>query len=159
MSIEKFETIKWFMDIAFEEAISSYHSDEVPVGCVIVDQFGNVLAQAANKKEKNWDSTAHAEILAIRMAGQKLQNWRLTKCSIYLTLEPCLMCLSAIYQSRIQTVYFGAYDLKSGSLSKGINLNKYSFNHKVEFFAGINHYQNSQLLSQFFKEKRQNHQT
>jgi tRNA(adenine34) deaminase len=145
------------MTIAQEEAIKAYHANEVPVGAVLIDDNENILAQTHNTKENDFNPVAHAEMLAIQKAAQALSNWRLSDCSLYVTLEPCPMCMGAIYQSRIKNLYFGAYDKKGGALSNGLNLNEKSFNHKINIYGGLNHYENSQLLSQFFKQKRQNY--
>ena len=101
------------MLLALKEAQKAFEIDEVPVGCVIVLN-NKIIAKAHNKKEINNDPCGHAEILAIRKASKKLNNWRLEDCEIYVTIEPCIMCSGAIIQSRIKKVYFGASDNKGG---------------------------------------------
>lgn len=95
-----------YMSIAIQEAQKAFDLDEVPVGAVIVKN-GQIIAQAHNIKEKTQKITKHAELIAIEMASEKLSNWRLNDCEIYITLEPCPMCASAIHQARIQAVYYG----------------------------------------------------
>lgn len=146
------------MDLALNLAGDAFHKDEVPVGAVIVSEQGEILAETYNLKETNFDACAHAEILAIQKASLNLKSWRLNNCSIFVTLEPCPMCLSAILQSRIQNLYFGAYDKKGGSLSLGYNFNKDErLNHKFNVYGGLRHIECSKILSNFFKQKRQKH--
>lgn len=147
--------VDFYMLEALREAQEASFQDEVPVGCVIVGPHGEVLSRAHNLKEKLCDTTAHAELLAIREASNKIQNWRLLNCSIFVTLEPCPMCLSAILQARLSTLYFGAYDPKGGALSLGYNFPKDDrFNHRFGVVGGVNHYECSRLLSDYFKQKR-----
>ena len=150
--------VNHFMNLAYKLAEDAFSKDEVPVGAVIVSEHGEILAETFNLKESNHDVCAHAEILALKEAAQRLQSWRLNNCSLFVTLEPCPMCLSAISQSRIKDLYFGAYDKKGGALSLGYNFHKDSrLNHKFSIYGGLNHYPSSQLLSKFFKLKRQKH--
>lgn len=145
----------WLMDEALREAESAYHKDEVPVGALVVDSCGVVLSQAHNLKEKTNNPCGHAEILAIIQAGKKINNWRLLQCSLYVTLEPCPMCLSALVQARIEHLYFGAYDAKGGALSLQYNFHKdQKLNHSFTVLGGLRHLECSKLLSTFFKEKR-----
>ncbi len=147
-----------YMSQALTEAKSAFYEDEVPVGCVIVSPHGEVLAQTYNLKEKTKDACAHAELLAIKEASQKLDDWRLIGCHVYVTLEPCPMCLSALLQARIDTLYFGAYDRKGGAISLGMNMYKDSrLNHSFNVVGGIKHFECSQILSQFFRQKRDRH--
>lgn len=144
------------MSLAYEQAQIAAWNGEVPVGAVIVSSEGQLLAQSYNLKEKNFDSCAHAEILAIREAGQQQQGWRLSGCSLFVTLEPCPMCLNAMLQARIEHLYFGAYDVKGGALSLGYNFYKDSrLNHSFQVTGGVQHYKCSQQISQFFKNKRE----
>ena len=147
--------INQYMDQAFIEAKNAYHEDEVPIGCVIVSKHGETLASTYNLKEKKHDACAHAEILAIKAAGERLKGWRLLDCSIFVTLEPCPMCLSAILQSRIANLYFGAYDKKGGALSLNYNFPADTrLNHTFNIMGGIQHYKCSRLLSNYFRQKR-----
>lgn len=148
----------WLMDDALIEAEKAYCEDEVPIGAVIVDSNGTVLARAHNVKEKSNNPCGHAEILAITEATKKIGNWRLLNCSLYVTLEPCPMCLSAMIQARIGTLYFGAYDPKGGSLSLNYNFYKdQKLNHSFAVVGGLRHFECSRLLSKFFREKRVNY--
>lgn len=142
------------MSQALLEAKSAFHEDEVPVGCLIVSPHGETLARTYNTKEQTNDACAHAEVLAIQKAGQKV-GWRLLDCSLIVTLEPCPMCLSAMLQARIGALYFGAYDRKGGALSLGYNFAADKrLNHTFSIMGGVRHYECSSLLSTYFKQKR-----
>ena len=148
----------WLMEEALIEADKAYREDEVPIGAVIVNAEGIIIAKAHNKKEKINNPCGHAEILAITEAAKKIGNWRLINCSLLVTLEPCPMCLSAMIQARIGTLYFGAYDPKGGSLSLNYNFYKdQKLNHSFPVIGGVRHFECSKLLSQFFREKRANY--
>ncbi|MBC7537717.1 MAG: nucleoside deaminase [Bacteriovorax sp.] len=158
MSNTIFQDQLWLMDEALIEADKAYRIDEVPIGAVVVDSRGVVLSRSHNIKEKNHNPCGHAEILAITEAAKKLNNWRLINCSLYVTLEPCPMCLSAMIQARIGTLYFGAYDPKGGSLSLNYNFYKdQKLNHSFPVIGGLRHFECSKLLSNFFREKRTNY--
>ena len=145
----------WLMDESLKEAHKAYREDEVPIGAVIVDAEGAIISRAHNQKEKVHNPCGHAEILAITEAAKKLGNWRLLNCSLYVTLEPCPMCLSALVQARIAHLYFGAYDTKGGALSLNYNFYKdQKLNHSFPVLGGLRHFECSKLLSTFFKEKR-----
>lgn len=148
----------WNMSIAIEEAEQAYREFEVPVGAVIFSQDGKILAKAYNKKEKNNDPCGHAEILAIKSAAKFIENWRLTGCSLYVTLEPCPMCLGAMAQARISKLIFGAYDPKGGALSLNYNLHADKrLNHCFSVTGGIRHYECSNIISTFFRNNRKNY--
>lgn len=154
-TLKKIQDHQWHMQSALIEARKAYKADEVPIGAVIVDASGNVLSSQHNIKESTSNPIGHAEILCIQDACEKIGNWRLENCTLYVTLEPCPMCMSALQQCRIKTVVFGAYDPKGGALSLGFNLNNNKkLNHQFEVIGGIAHFECSQILSQFFKEKR-----
>lgn len=125
---------------------------EVAVGAVIVKD-GEMIASACNRKESLNDVTAHAEILAIKEAAQKLKNWRLDNCELYVTLEPCPMCAWAIIQSRIKTVYFGSYDTNYGALGSAIDVRKLA-NSGLKVYGGIMEEECDKLLAECFKELR-----
>jgi tRNA(adenine34) deaminase len=153
--LHKFEDKLWLMGEAITEADRAYRLDEVPIGAVIVDPDGVIIARAHNIKEKTHNPCGHAEILAITDAAKKLSNWRLLDCSVYVTLEPCPMCLSAMVQARIGALYFGAYDPKGGALSLNYNFYKdKKLNHSFPVMGGLLHLECSQMLSNFFREKR-----
>ncbi len=143
-----------FMKEALKEAKKAYDKLEVPVGAVIVKD-GKVIARAHNQKETKHDTTQHAEILAIQKASKKLESWRLLDCEMYITLEPCTMCMGAIINSRIKKIYIGATDEKTGACGSFINLNDdYTYNHKVEIQKGIMQEECEDILKSFFKELR-----
>lgn len=145
----------WCMRIALDEAEMAYRLAEVPVGALIVDAKGEVISKAHNLKESVHNPCGHAELLAIQSAAQKMQSWRLEDCTLYVTLEPCPMCMAAIGQARIKQVVFGAYDAKGGALSLGYALHRDPrLNHRFSMIGGVLHYECSRLLSQFFKERR-----
>ena len=121
------------MELAYKEAVKSKEEDEVPVGAVIVKN-GKVIAKAHNKKEQKNDPVSHAEIECIKKASKKLGNWYLKDCELYVTLEPCVMCVGAIINARISKVYYGARDLKAGALGGLFDLMKQDgFNHYFEY--------------------------
>ncbi|MCR5307789.1 MAG: nucleoside deaminase [bacterium] len=142
-----------FMKSAYNEATKAFLKDEIPVGCVIVKD-GKIIARAHNLRESTQLVTHHAEILAITKANKKLNSWRLDDCDIYVTLEPCPMCFSAIIQARFKNLYFGAYDKKAGACGSIINLSDYKFNHSVNVVGGIMEDDCSKLISEFFKTLR-----
>ena len=143
------------MLLALKEAERASSLNEVPVGAVISDSDGNILSKAHNLKESKQNPLAHAEILAIDEASKAKGNWRLTDSTIYVTLEPCSMCMGAIVNSRIKRVVFAAKDPKAGALVSnfGIGTDK-KLNHTVEVSEGILKTQSSRLLKKFFKSKR-----
>lgn len=126
--------------------------DEVPVGAVIVNG-GKVIASAFNKRETSCDATAHAEILAIKKACKKLGDFRLSGCDIYVTLEPCVMCMGAILSARIENLYFGAF-ISNGSISASELTKRAELNHKTKVFGGFLEEECSNLVSNYFKAKR-----
>lgn len=145
-----------YMKMALKEADKAELIDEVPIGCVIVKN-DKVIARAHNVKESSKDATGHAEIIAIRKASKKVDNWRLEDCDIYITLEPCIMCSGALIQSRIRNIYFGAYDFKGGALGSSINvLEAQNINHHPYVEGGILLEECSQKISKYFQTKRKN---
>ncbi len=145
----------WNMQSALLEAEKAYSQDEVPVGAVVVDEAGKVLSMAHNQKEKAHNPCGHAEILAIQEACKKEEDWRLNGCTLFVTLEPCTMCMGAIIQARIKTVIFGAYDQKGGAISLGFNIHQNNkLNHQVQIMGGVRHFECSKILSDFFRLRR-----
>lgn len=143
-----------FMKEALKEAEKAYKKLEVPVGAVIVKD-GKIIARAHNQKETKYDTTKHAEILAIQKASKELKSWRLIDCEMYVTLEPCSMCAGAIINSRIKKVYIGTKDEKTGAVGSKLNLFKdYTFNHNVDFDMGLKSEECEKILKNFFKELR-----
>ncbi len=143
-----------FMNLALLEAQKAFDLDEVPVGAVVVDQNGTVISRAHNLKESTNDPLGHAEVRAIRFAADKMGFWRLNGCTLYVTLEPCMMCTGALIQSRIDHVVFGAKDPKGGFVESLENGLSYPLNHKADWTSGVLELECSQMLKDFFKEKR-----
>lgn len=142
------------MKIAFEEAKKAEREGEVPIGSAIFLN-GKLISKAHNLRERKKRSTAHAEILAIDKACKKLKSWRLEQCEIYVTLEPCLMCLGAIINSRIKKLVFGASDSKSETKTF-LHSKDNSLNHNLIVESGVMQEECSNLLKNFFKQAREN---
>jgi tRNA(adenine34) deaminase len=144
-----------FMETALAEARAAAARGEVPVGAVVVDAGGQMVAQAGNRTRKLNDPTAHAEMLAIRAACQVLGVERLTGCDLYVTLEPCAMCAAAISFARIDRLYYGASDPKSGGVERGARVFAQAQCHHVpEIYDGISSAESSALLKEFFSTRR-----
>ena len=147
------EDEKW-MQIAIQEAIKAEKENEVPVGAVLIKD-GLIIAKAHNQPISTNDATAHAEIQLIRAAGKIQENYRLTGASLYVTLEPCAMCLGAIMHARIKRIIYGAYDSKTGACGSSENLiHANCFNHKVDLASGVLENECKQLLKNFFISRR-----
>ena len=144
-----------FMKEALKEAHKALKKDEVPVGAVIV--YNNkIIAKAHNTREKSKDATNHAEIIAIKKACKKLKDFRLVDAEIYVTMEPCLMCLGAILNARLKKIYFGASINKEGALTTQEIIKRAELNHVPEIEFGILKEECSNLVSGYFKDKRKN---
>jgi tRNA(adenine34) deaminase len=143
-----------FMKQALLEAQKAFNHNEVPVGAVIVEN-GKIIARAHNKNITSSDPTAHAEIVALRAAAQLKQSSRLDHCDIYVSLEPCSMCASAISLARIRRVYYAASDAKFGAVENGARIfNASSCHHKPEVYSGIFEEEGKSILQKFFQSKR-----
>jgi len=144
-----------FMLLALEEAQKAEAEEEIPVGAVIVCN-GKVVSSAHNMREQLKDATAHAEILAIRKAGNYLGDWRLNNCTIYVTLEPCPMCASAIVLARISKIVFGAYDYDNGACGSRVNIpvSLPMFGYRAEVVGGVMEKECRNVLQEFFKKRR-----
>ena len=143
------------MRAALAVAQEALRTGDVPVGAVILNSNGKVIAQGCNQKEDLNDPTAHAEIVAIRAAAQSLESWRLDGCTLVVTLEPCAMCAGAIGQSRISTLVFGAWDEKAGAVGSMWDLLRDPRSlFKVEVRAGVMAEESSLLLQEFFQNQR-----
>ncbi len=143
------------MQIALREADRAAQLGEVPVGAVLVRGDGSIVAQNHNRREIDQDPTAHAEMLVIREASQKLGTWRLTGMTLLVTLEPCIMCAGAIILSRLDCVVFSTTDPKSGAVGSLYNiLNDDRLNHRVAVLEGLYQEQSRKLLQDFFRERR-----
>lgn len=151
--IKPMEHIK-YMKLALKEAQKANDIDEVPIGAVIIKD-GKVISKAYNLREKNQSATAHAEVLAINKACKRLNSWRLEGCVLYVTLEPCTMCIGASILSRVDGIVYGAKDPKGGSLGSlyDVTLVK-GFNHYPWVVSGVCEEESSSLLKNFFKSKR-----
>jgi len=147
------EDEKW-MSLALEQAVKAEEDGEVPVGAILVKD-GLVVARAHNQPISTNDATAHAEIQLLRAAGGKLKNYRLTGTSLYVTLEPCAMCLGAIMHARVERIVFGAHDPKTGVCGSSENLmDANCFNHKINLVSGVLENESKQLLKNFFISRR-----
>lgn len=148
-----------FMNLALKEAKKAFEKDEVPIGAVIVSG-GKVIAKAHNLTQTKKLATAHAEILAIEKASKKYPSWRVEDAEMYITLEPCAMCAGAIANARINKVYFGAYEEKSGcAVSLYPVLTNNGLNHSVQVEGGILEEECSALIKEYFKSKRKKEKT
>ncbi|MHC5232619.1 nucleoside deaminase [Brucella sp. LJL56] len=142
------------MEIALQEARTASLRGEVPIGAVVVLQ-GTIIARAGNRTRELNDVTAHAEILAIRIAGEFLQSERLVECDLYVTLEPCAMCAAAISFARIRRLYYGASDPKGGGVEHGPRFyTQPTCHHVPEIYAGFSEADAQKILKDFFREKR-----
>ena len=142
------------MRSAIAVAKSALKTADVPVGALIVDGENNIIATGYNEREAHQDPTAHAEIVAIRRAAQKLGTWRLDECKLVVTLEPCAMCAGAIAQSRIRTLVFGAWDEKAGAVGSVWDvLRDPRAIHKMEVIGGVLEAECAELLTIFFREQ------
>ena len=141
------------MRSAIAIAQSALKTEDVPVGALIVDSDNNVISTGYNEREAHQDPTAHAEIVAIRRAAQKLGTWRLDGCKLVVTLEPCAMCAGAIAQSRINTLVFGAWDEKAGAVGSVWDvLRDPRAIHKMEVVGGVLEAECAELLTNFFRQ-------
>lgn len=142
-----------WMRLALAEAAQAPATRDVPVGAVVVDGSGRVIAARRNERELHGDPTAHAELLALRSAAEVTGDWRLTECTLVVTLEPCVMCAGAILAARIPTVVFGAWDEKAGAAGSLYDvLRDRRLNHRVEVFAGVEADAAARLLLDFFED-------
>jgi tRNA(adenine34) deaminase len=143
-----------FMDLALKTAENAGKSGEVPIGCVIVRDY-EVIATAGNRTLSQRDPTAHAEVLAIRQAAERIGTERLTDCDMYVTLEPCTMCAGAISFARIRRLYYGAVDPKGGAIESGVRFfASPTCHHAPDVYPGLGERPSAALLREFFRERR-----
>lgn len=147
----------YFMKKALKQAEIAYQKEEVPIGCVIVKD-GKIIASAYNMREELNDPTAHAEIIALQDASEILEGWRLTGCTMYVTIEPCSMCAGAIVNSRIDKLIIGSMDKKAGACGSILNIvQNDKLNHRVEMITGVMEQECSNIMKNFFKDLRKKH--
>jgi len=143
------------MQAAYAQACVAYQLGEVPVGAVVVDAQGGIVAQGYNRTITDHDPTAHAEIVALRAAARSAGNYRLPDCSLYVTLEPCAMCLGAMLHARLRSVVYGAPDPKTGACGGLLNLaDNVQLNHHTQVIGGVLAEPCGALLRQFFRARR-----
>lgn len=151
-----FDRHQYFMQHAYDLAKSAESKGEVPVAAIVVHD-GLIIGQAYNQPIAKCDPTAHAEILAMREAGKYLHNYRLLDCTLYVTLEPCIMCAGAMVHARIKELIFGAYDPKAGAVTDAFELfDDPSINHEIQWKGGVMEPQCGELLKDFFDKRRGN---
>ncbi len=143
-----------YMREALTLARLSFEEGEVPVGCVIADENGDIIGRGRNRVEKDRSALRHAELEAIGEASENLGNWRLSGCTLYVTLEPCPMCAGAILNSRVSKVVYGAKEERTGSLGSVINLFMENYGFSPEITGGVLENECAELISRFFKMKR-----
>lgn len=144
-----------YMQRALELAKQAMEQDEVPIGAIVVDEFGVIVSEAYNLSQHSLCATAHAEILAINAACKKLKTNRLRKMDLYVTLEPCTMCAAAISFARIDNLYFGAFDEKGGAVINGVKFyESQTCHHRPKIVGGIMEQECSDILKNFFLNKR-----
>ena len=145
-----------FMRLALLEAQKAYELEEVPIGAVLVDEQGQVVASGHNMREIWHDATAHAELIAIQEACRKLGRWRLSGLTLYVTIEPCPMCAGAIVMSRVDRVVYGSTDAKAGACESVFNIpGNETLNHRPEIRAGVLQEECAGIMKRFFKERRE----
>lgn len=146
---------EYYMNLAIKEAQKAAQEDEVPVGAVIVDKNNEIIGSGFNRPISSNDPTSHAEINAIRMASVSLNNYRLVDTTLYVTIEPCIMCMGAIIHARIKRVVFGAADPKWGAAASLYNMAEDNrLNHQPEIVSGVCKQKTQQIIKDFFINKR-----
>ncbi|AWD32371.1 tRNA-specific adenosine deaminase [Candidatus Kinetoplastibacterium sorsogonicusi] len=147
----------YLMLFALQQAEIAEQLGEIPVGAIITDSNGMIISKGYNRTIIDNDPTAHAEVVAIRNAAKQISNYRLNNLNIYVTLEPCLMCIGALFHSRIESIFFGAYDYKTGACGSVINaISLKKLNHHATSKGGILSCKCSEILINFFKSLRKN---
>jgi tRNA(adenine34) deaminase len=143
------------MQAALAEARKAWEMEEVPVGAIVVDPAGEIIGRGYNQTIASHDPTAHAEIVALRQAAAQVGNYRLPGCSVYVTIEPCIMCLGALLQARIRRLIFGAPDPKGGACVSLFRLPEDDrLNHRLEVVGGLGEAECRNLLQEFFRQRR-----
>lgn len=143
-----------YMQEALKEAELAAKEDEVPIGCVIVKD-DQIIARSHNQRDKSHNPLGHAEVLAIKQASEVVKDWQLVDCTLYVTIEPCIMCGGAIIQSRIKKVVYGAPDIKGGAFGSSIDILKANnINHHPEIIKGVLEEECTAIIKNYFKNKR-----
>ncbi|MEW6026501.1 MAG: tRNA adenosine(34) deaminase TadA [Planctomycetota bacterium] len=143
-----------YMKEALKEAVKALDDDEVPIGAVIVHK-GRIIARAHNQRERLKDPTAHAEMIALTQAAAALEDWRLGDVTLYVTIEPCIMCAGALVNARVKHLVYGADDPKAGGCGSIVNVtNDKRLNHRIEVVSGVMDKDCQWLMKEFFKKKR-----
>ncbi|HEY9845903.1 MAG TPA: tRNA adenosine(34) deaminase TadA [Candidatus Caenarcaniphilales bacterium] len=151
-----YQTHRYWMTYAIALAEQAGSAGEVPVGAVVVGRDNQIIAEAENRRERDHDPTAHAEVLALRIAGQALQTWHLEQCTLYVTLEPCPMCAGALVQARLGLLVYGADDPKTGAIRTVINLPDSACSyHRLTVLGGILETPCREQLQAWFAQRRQ----
>ena len=145
---------EYYMRQALDLAREAYDQGEVPVGCVITDETGTVIGRGRNMREEKRSALSHAECEAIEMACRAKGDWRLDRCTLYVTLEPCPMCAGAIINARIPTLVYGARDESMGSCASVLNLFEERYGHRPAIYAGVLAQESAELLRRFFQNMR-----
>ncbi|WP_263418813.1 tRNA adenosine(34) deaminase TadA [Terriglobus albidus] len=144
-----------YLNAAIEEARAAELGGEVPIGCVVVSPTGELVGRGQNRVMRDQDPTAHAEIVALREAGKALSNYRLSGCTLYVTLEPCAMCAGAILHARIARLVYAAPDPKAGACGSVLSvMNHPQLNHRVDVMSGLLAEECGEILRSFFKARR-----
>ena len=145
----------FYMRAALAEADQAYALGEVPIGAVLVDEAGEIVARGHNLRERDHDATAHAEMIAIRAACERLGRWRLSGLTLYVTIEPCPMCAGAIVMSRVDRVVYGGTDYKAGACESLFNIPGHpALNHHPEVTAGVLAEECADIMKRFFRDRR-----
>ncbi len=143
------------MRLALEAARDAQIKNEIPIGACLVSKGGEVLAVSGNRTRTDLDPTAHAEIVVLRLAAQKIGNFRLTDTTIYTTIEPCAMCAGALIQARVKRLVFGAFDERFGAVTTHFRIcDSSSLNHRMDITSGILEAESRELMQEFFRAKR-----
>ncbi len=145
---------EYYMKLALELASEAAGAGEIPVGCVIVDEAGNVIGRGRNRREEKKSALSHAELEAIAEACASRGDWRLSGCSLYVTLEPCPMCAGAIINARISELYYGAKEDRSGSCGSVINLFMERYDQNTRITGGVLEEESKKLMREFFRDRR-----
>ncbi len=149
------EPDEYYMGLALEEAKAAYALGEVPIGAVLVEKDGAVVASGHNMRESWQDATAHAEMIVIRNACRKMSRWRLSGCTLYVTIEPCPMCAGALVMSRVDRVVYGSTDAKAGAVESLFNITDHAaMNHRLQVTAGVRQQECADIMKHFFAERR-----